>query len=102
MVCYVCSKCNAVFNKKSNYNYHINRIYDCSKKSIKSLNDDELRDINKNQQELAEISTNTDNLRKIVLNSNNNIKKQNYLDEIKPLFSCCYCNKKLIFVTNVP
>jgi hypothetical protein len=48
MVCYVCSKCNAVFNKKSNYNYHINRIYDCSKKSIKSLNADELRDINKN------------------------------------------------------
>ena len=35
MVNRTCSKCNTVFNRKSNYDYHINKKFDCIQKNIK-------------------------------------------------------------------
>ena len=38
MVLYQCPKCNMVFNRKSNYDTHINKKFDCGQKSKPSQN----------------------------------------------------------------
>ena len=47
MVYYHCPKCNAIFNKKSNFISHTKRIYDCSQKVNMEDNLQEFTEINK-------------------------------------------------------
>jgi len=76
-----CLKCYAWFDKKSTYDYHINRKTECCQNSItKDTNIDnsqKLTEINTNSQKLTEINTN-------ILNTND--------DEL----ICSYCNKQLV------
>ena len=118
MVYYPCPKCNAIFNKKSNFISHTKRIYDCSQKVNKDDNLQELTEIHKISQKLTkksqnftEINKNSQNFTEINKNSQNftefdlNLLKTNFIDlteideysntdEIK--FYCSFCNKKLI------
>ena len=99
MVYYPCPKCNAIFNKKSNFISHINRIYDCSKKVNNEDNLNELAEISTNLHELAEISTNIEKSNKneiFSMETDNCSKETNDFSNINETsFNCSYCNKKL-------
>ena len=101
-----CSKCNALFDRKSTYDYHINKVFDCSTNIIKQVNKNnekscndtflnnlpEFTEINQNLPELARIYQNLPKLAQEQLNQNleeNNLNNKN--------FSCSYCHK--IFTT---
>ena len=111
-----CPKCDAEFDKKSHYDRHINRIYDCSKKVNTEDNLQKITEINTNFQELTqinknltEINTNFQELTEINKNSNipniSDISKEN-LSDLKEIIDlqnsgeltlcCSYCNKKLV------
>jgi uncharacterized C2H2 Zn-finger protein len=110
-----CPKCEAEFYKKSHYDRHMNRIYDCNKKNKKSNNDNDLQkliEINKNSQNLTEDSQ---NLTEINKNSQNLIDLTHVLmcssspESLIPLteideyvnideisLCCSFCSKKLV------
>ena len=69
MVKRYCPKCNAEFDRKSSYEKHINKKYDCS--PIKEEN----TEICKKLQEICKVEK--------------NVQKNNEIN-----FSCSYCNKK--------
>ena len=69
MVLHPCPKCNVVFNKKSTFVRHINRVFDCSPKDSKEENSQKLTEINKNSQKLTEINKNSQKLTEINKNS---------------------------------
>ena len=82
-----CLKCYVWFDKKSTYDYHINRKTNCdpnnNSNNTNNTNNDNLQkltEINKNSQKLTEINTNSSDL----LNTND--------DEL----ICSYCDKKLV------
>ena len=88
-----CTKCNAIFYRKSHYDYHINRKFNCIQNennnnvliSDKNMNFKicrNLQEFAENLQELAEICTNKnfeDKNKKILNLSNLKIEKNNYL-----------------------
>ncbi len=92
-----CPKCNAIFERKSHYDYHINRKFDCSPninhKTIPNNNSkicENLQEICRNSH--SEKNNVEQNVKKSssITNSNTN----NILDvEDLTLFSCSYCNK---------
>jgi len=109
MVKRYCPKCNLVFDRKCNYDYHINRKFDCSQNNnlLINLKDEKTEDLNicRNLQEFAEICEN----KKIEQKNNEIFTKPNYLTEINNLsintndllintndtsFCCSFCNKK--------
>ena len=112
MVKRCCPKCNAIFDRKSHYDYHINRKFDCTPNSHHStnLNDEKTENLNicQNFPEFAKICQN----QKINLKNNEIFIKPNYsnilksdlsdLTEINNLsintndtnFCCSFCNKK--------
>ena len=79
MVLYTCEKCNKTFNKKSNYQSHLNKKNPCIKKEIKNNNN-------------SIIFQNIPNDSKIFQNKNNceNIKTK-----------CAHCSKIFSTVTNL-
>jgi len=86
MVEYKCNKCNKIFNKKDNYNIHINRKYPCNNSS---------RIEPKNSHKLADPATNVpiENsiyLERDITNSNDNIS--NTINTANTI-QCSYCNK---------
>ena len=110
MVKRCCSKCNAVFNQKGHYDYHINKKFDCIPNN-NLVNDKKTEDLNfcKNLQEFAEICKNQKINQKInqknneifiKLNAINTLKSDlTDLTEINKLsnntsFCCSFCNKK--------
>jgi hypothetical protein len=110
MVKRYCPKCNTEFDRKSHYDYHINRKFDCSPNNNLSIDlDNEKTDdleICKNLQEFAEICKDQNNKK----NNGNFIKPNNYNTtksnllvpveipnhpiEINNISYCCsYCSK---------
>ena len=102
-----CLKCYAWFDKKSTYDYHINRKTDCSQNSnINDMNNDKsqkLTEINTNSQKLTENQNNMDifiknpNYSNILksdceVSTNLNIHSNINDDEL----ICSYCDKKLV------
>ena len=108
MVKRICHKCYAVFDRKSNYDFHINRKFDCSQNK-----DKENGDLNPCQNmpfcaelvlKYAKISTNepknqnlTQNKHKFndIINVDNNLinKNEDFEDLIDLELCCYYCNK---------
>ena len=84
MVKRFCLKCGLEFDRKSNYDYHINRKYDCTKSIIVS----NLTKKNKNNAESCRIvqdpCTNMQDLQPEI-----KIDKTNQIN----IFCCSYCNK---------
>jgi len=89
-----CLKCYAWFDKKSTYDYHINRKTKCTQNSnttsINNNKSQKLTEININLQKLTEHQNNTDIF----------IKNQNYLNIHSNInddeLICSYCDKKLV------
>ncbi len=100
MVFYPCPKCNVIFNKKSNFISHTNRVFDCSIKVNKRLKTHELTEINKNSQKLTEINKNSQKLTEINDNpqilTEMNLALNDFLNPDESTFCCSYCNKKLV------
>ena len=92
MVKRICPKCKAVFDRKSNYEFHINRKFDCTQNTD-------------NQSEENEVFQNFPNLSKTfpkfskIFQENpdenllNNGDEKNYIEtkNEKSDFNCCYC-----------
>ena len=92
MVKRICPKCKAVFDRKSNYEFHINRKFDCTQNTD-------------NQSEENEVFQNFPNLSKTFPNlsktfqknlddnffNNKNKKCISEDDIINTKFNCCYC-----------
>ena len=111
MVKRICPKCNMEFDRKSCYDYHLNKKFDCVIKSINttelngnnienlkiSKNLQELAKISKNLQELAKISKNekiTQNINENFIGSNSTSTQKSNLTKINEIsFNCSYCNK---------
>jgi hypothetical protein len=76
-----CIKCKAIFERKSHYDYHINRKFDCTPNSII---------LNNNSQNYA-------NLQKITENYKNQKNQENQVNQVNnqdiEIFSCSYCQK---------
>ena len=74
MVMYPCPKCNMIFNRKSNYDTHLNKKFDCSLKSTKSVY---LENAEKNNlqpfQNFPKFSKIFQNAEKIIFNDNFNL-----------------------------
>src|SRR3990167_4891992 len=97
MVQRICLKCNLIFDRKSTFDFHINKKFDCGSK--KEHTDDLINETNKvlniceNLPKFAEIcqnlpkfAKNTKNTKKKIFNKKNdniNIKKINYSDIFK-------------------
>lgn len=98
MVKRICPKCNAVFNQKGHYDYHMNRKFDCTPNNI--LNDENKQDLNicKKIQNFAEICKEKKNKQKndeiIVKPTNLNTLKLYLPDLTDSNFCCSFCNKK--------
>jgi hypothetical protein len=96
-----CPKCNAVFDRKSNYDFHVNRKTDCSSnnQTIEISNNKKYssENISTNLQELAEISTNLQELAEISteLNNQNIFKFNSTNNSNSPSLYCSYCDKKM-------
>ena len=118
-----CPKCNALFDRKSHYDYHINRKFDCSQNNERS---NDITNICENLQEFAKICENTEinqknekirqeneeihkseiNLPNYVEtndnengNGNRNGNQLNFtnnetIDKINETYPCSYCQKK--------
>ena len=116
MVKRYCPKCNMEFNRKSCYDYHINRKYDCSIKS----NDDTESDISniENSKPFQNIPKPFQNIPKLfqnipqeqffiknTLNINNtlsNIKNNSELTKTENINFCCnFCSKLYSSKTNL-
>ena len=81
MVKRYCPKCNAVFNQKGHYDYHINRKYDCNPNSHHSNDlNDEKTNVCENLQEFAKICENQQINQKNNLNDVKIVKKNNLND----------------------
>ena len=108
MVKRICYKCNAVFDRKSNYDFHINRKFDCSLSKDKQTDDkeEEKCEFNPCQNMLfcaelvpkyAENSTNEQKIQNFAQNIpkfNEDNDKIDDLDDLDNLEFCCYyCNK---------
>ena len=118
MVKRICLKCNAVFERKSHYDYHINRKFDCSQNSVqiaefvdeKNASEDKL---NENcavlcgfvQDSCSFVQSQSKNIHKDISMSPNQTKanelsivtNDSTIDETNnksSVFSCSYCNKK--------
>jgi len=101
-----CPKCNALFDRKSTYDYHINKIFDCSTKKSNQENLNEKKNsvdtfIN-NLPEFTKICQNLPEFARICQNSPKITQEQLNIDlEANDLnnlnndeFMCCYCHKK--------
>jgi hypothetical protein len=100
MVKRYCPKCNAEFDRKSNYDYHINRKYNCVQ-NIKIMNDDKLI-LCENIHNLCKIIPDKKNCAKNEkkLQENNILIYKNKIDDDKIVndkidnnLICSYCNK---------
>ena len=108
MVKRCCPKCNAEFDRKCNYDYHMNKKFDCSPNCIHS---NDVKDAkNEDLPEFAKICENLPEFAKICESKKNDeifLKKQNFSDltETNDLtintsdasdssYCCSYCNKK--------
>ena len=104
-----CPKCDAIFDRKSSYDYHINRVFDCSTKKSNQENlsdkkncDDtyfnDLPEFAKIYQNLPEFTKICQNLPKITKEHSNLDLEANDLNNLNDLnnneFPCCYCHKK--------
>ena len=104
-----CPKCDAIFDRKSSYDYHINRVFDCSTKKSNQENlsdkkncDDtfinnlpEFTKICQNLPEFTKICQNLPNMAQEQLNLNLEVNDLNDLNDLNDNeFSCCYCHKK--------
>ena len=89
MVKRCCPKCNVIFDRKSHYDFHINKKFDCSafKDYSNNINDEKTTTLNicKNLQEFAEFNINENNEFFIKPNNTNNTDNSS--------FCCLYCNK---------
>ena len=91
-----CPKCNAVFYRKSNYDKHINKVFDCNpnKKEVKQ----EKKVISQNLQELAKNSEKfAENCENQNFNEINGLNKINGVNiennNLNKKYTCSYCNK---------
>ena len=97
MVKRICLKCNAVFDRKFNYERHINKVFDCSTNKNETNDIDDLNEIKVeknyicgNLQEFAKISEKfagiyeNQQFNEINTGSDKNINEE---------YSCSYCNK---------
>jgi hypothetical protein len=100
-----CLKCKAIFNKKSTYDYHINRKTDCSQNNNNNNNNinniNEFAEINTNLPEFAKICQNLPKFTKSIINYENNINDKNMIYYNEQIFEsnditfcCSYCQKK--------
>ena len=108
MVKRYCPKCNAEFNQKGHFDYHINRKYDCSINSNLSidLKDEKTENLNicQNLPKFAKICQNQKINENLIKPNNSIIFKSDKLDltEINNLsintndmnYCCSFCNKK--------
>jgi hypothetical protein len=93
MVNRTCIKCNAVFYRKSNYEKHLKKKFDCTSKINKT--NLIICDFVQNKKELDKFSkSDLENFNNINETSNNLNKTSNNLNETSNLdFLCYYCNK---------
>jgi uncharacterized C2H2 Zn-finger protein len=97
MVKRICLKCNAVFDRKFNYERHINKVFDCSTNKnetndIDNLNENKLKknDICENLQEFVKISKKFAGIcENQQFNEINTEGNKNFNNE----YPCSYCNK---------
>jgi hypothetical protein len=90
-----CPKCEAEFYKKSHYDRHMNRIYDCCKKNKKSNTNNNLEKLTENNKNSQNLTENSQNFTKINKNSQNlteldldsNILKTDFTN-LKPTVLC--------------
>lgn len=80
-----CLKCKAIFERKSHYDYHINRKFDCNPNNIS---------LNHNSQKFPNFQ-NCLNLQKITkINNIQEIRQENNTNNLEvEIFSCSYCQK---------
>ena len=101
-----CPKCDGIFDRKSTYDYHINRVFDCSTKKLNQENVGDKKNCDdtfiNNLPDFTKICQNLPEFTKICQNLPNMAQEQLNLDlEANDLnnlndneFSCCYCHKK--------
>ena len=96
MVKRYCPKCNAEFDRKSNYNYHINRKYECVQ--IINTSNDENPLLCKNIHNSCK-NIHNDNLVQEKYEKIENTRIENNIlvdnNKIEDNLSCSFCNKKL-------
>ena len=97
MVKRICLKCNAVFDRKFNYERHINRVFDCSTNKEETNVIDDLNEVKHekngicvNLQEFAKIS---EKFAGICENQQFNEMNVGYDKNINDEYHCSYCNK---------
>ena len=122
MVLRKCPKCGTLFNKKSNYIRHINKVYDCSIQEINPQNlsdeyieetkDDDICKTIPNHSKTIPNHSKTipnhsktipnENDVKLVENTNVLIEQKNNILDIKNTNLCCgFCSKKYSTKTNL-
>ena len=103
MVKRICPKCNAEFDRKSNYDYHINKKFDCvqfnegcieiCRNLQKFAEICKTEKIVQNNEKIVQISENK-NINNINLKKNNiNLNLNKNLNKNNTNFSCSYCKK---------
>ena len=94
MVKRICQKCNAVFERKSNYEFHINRKFDCVKNTN---NKTEENNVFQNFPNLSKTFPNLSKTFQKNLDDNFfNNKNEKCITEdgmVNTKFNCCYCLK---------
>ena len=92
MVKRICPKCNAVFDRKSNYEFHINRKFDCTQNTDNQIDENDVF------QNFPNLSNNFPKFSKIFqenldvnLSKNNGEKNNTENQNVKTDFNCCYC-----------
>ena len=86
MVNRICPKCNIVFDRKSNYDYHINKKFDCTPNNNNSIN--LLNKKNTGQIMCSFVQNPCSSMPNQNLHNNNVKNNMNVI-----FFSCSYCNK---------
>ena len=88
---YTCILCNKTFNRKSNYDAHINRKYKCNRIKDELIDTNvNINQINQNvNQVIKQVNQNAQNI-----NQNVNQINQNNTE----CYKCLYCNKKYLSI----
>ena len=85
---YKCLKCNKEFNRKSHYDYHINRIRSC----VSLYDDKNNNNIKITQKHTITTQNHTNSLENIFLN--NKTFNSDIINDDNYELICTYCNKK--------